>query len=765
MPQHQTIQLQVSGLSCASCVGRAQRALQSAPGVVTATVNLATETATVDFDTTIGSPIQIADVVTKAGYPARPKTPDAAPQDKSEDIARLRRMTVIAALLALPVFLLEMGSHLVPGIHQLIAQTIGTQNSHILQFLLTTAVLFGPGFQFFAKGLPALLRRVPDMNSLVAIGTLAAYGFSVVATFAPGLLPAGTANVYFEAAAVIVVLILLGRYLEARAKGRTGDAIRRLIKLRSGVARVERTDQTVDLPIEEIAVGDIIQVRPGERVAVDGVVLSGTSFVNESMITGEPIPVPKAVDDTVIGGTINSTGAFRFRAARVGADTMLARIIAMVEQAQAAKLPIQGVVDRITTWFVPAVMVVAVATILLWLAFGPAPALPYALVAGVSVLIIACPCAMGLATPTSIMVGTGRAAELGVFFRKGDALQLLQEVNVVALDKTGTLTQGRPAMTDLVTAEGFDKHRVLGLIATVEALSEHPIANAVSRAAAEAGLSLGEATEFESITGLGAQARVDGHRVLIGSDQFMARHGIELGDLADTGATLAQRGRTPLYAAIDDRAAAVIGVSDPIKPTTPVAIKAFHDMGLKVAMISGDNQTTAQAIADELRIDTVIAGVLPDGKVAALTELRAGGKLAFVGDGINDAPALASADVGIAVGSGTDVAIEAADVVLISGDLTGVAHAFDISSKTMRNIHQNLFWAFGYNVLLIPVAAGVFYPMFGLMLSPVLAAGAMAMSSVFVVTNALRLRHAKPASFAPAADKQVQSGMVEAASI
>ncbi|MEY8828168.1 heavy metal translocating P-type ATPase [Sedimentitalea sp. XS_ASV28] len=748
MPQNQTIQLQVSGLSCASCVGRAERALQSAPGVVTATVNLATETATVDFDKSLTSAEKLADVVSDAGYPAVLKTPEAAPVDKSAEITRLGRVTLVAAVLTLPVFLLEMGSHFIPGVHDLIADTIGTRNSQILQFVLTTIILFGPGLQFYTKGIPALLRRAPDMNSLVAIGTLAAYGFSVVATFAPDLLPAGTANVYFEAAAVIVVLILLGRYLEARAKGRTGDAIRKLIKLRSGVARVERGDETLDLPIEEIAVGDVIQVRPGERIAVDGVVLSGTSFVNESMITGESIPVAKEADAAVIGGTINGTGAFRFRATRVGADTMLARIIGMVEQAQAAKLPIQGLVDRITAWFVPAVMIGAAVTMLAWLVFGPEPALSHALVAGVSVLIIACPCAMGLATPTSIMVGTGRAAEMGVFFRKGDALQLLQEVDVVALDKTGTLTRGQPALTDLVTAEGQDRNRVLGLIAAVEALSEHPIAEAITRAADEARLPIAEAGDFQSLTGLGAQARVDGHLVQIGSDAFMSRNDIDLGELAETGSALARTGRTALYAAIDGTIAAAIGVADPIKPTTPAAIKAFHDMGLRVAMISGDNPATAEAIADELGIDTVVAGVLPDGKVAALEQLRGDGKLAFVGDGINDAPALASADVGIAVGSGTDIAIEAADVVLISGDLTGVAHAFDISSQTMRNIRQNLFWAFGYNVLLIPVAAGVFYPLFGWMLSPVLAAAAMAMSSVFVVTNALRLRHAKPARFA-----------------
>ncbi|EEX11349.1 copper-translocating P-type ATPase [Ruegeria lacuscaerulensis ITI-1157] len=742
------VTLDVQGMNCASCVGRVERALLAGQGVVSASVNLASETATVRYVAGSTTPEAIAALATAAGYAATLR--DAArpePEDrKAEEIRNLARRTSFAAILALPVFVLEMGAHVVPGIHHLIAQTIGLQTSHLLQFVLTTIVLFGPGLQFYTKGFPALLRGAPDMNSLVALGTAAAYGYSLVATFAPGLLPAGTANVYYEAAAVIVVLILLGRFLEARAKGRTGEAIRKLVGLQAKTARVERDGRVVELPVDQIVVGDIVHVRPGEKIPVDGAVLTGRSYVDESMITGEPVPVEKAKGAAVVGGTVNGTGALTFRAEKVGADTMLAQIIQMVEQAQGAKLPIQGLVDRITLWFVPAVISVAVVTVLVWLLFSPDPALSLALVAGVSVLIIACPCAMGLATPTSIMVGTGRAAEMGVLFRKGDALQMLQEATVVALDKTGTLTEGRPELTDLIVADGMSEDAVLRLVAAVEATSEHPIATAITRAAEARGLTLPKPEGFDSITGYGVQATVEGHRVLIGADRLMAREGVEIGGLAERGAELAAEGKTPLYAAIDGRIAAVIAVADPIKPGTPAAIRALHDLGLKVAMITGDNAVTARAIAAQLGIDHVVAEVLPEGKVTALESLReGGGKLAFVGDGINDAPALAAADVGIAIGTGTDIAIEAADVVLMSGDLTGVVNAFDISKRTMRNIRQNLFWAFGYNTLLIPVAAGVLYPFGGPLLSPVLAAGAMALSSVFVLSNALRLRWVKPA--------------------
>ncbi|WP_300066070.1 heavy metal translocating P-type ATPase [uncultured Ruegeria sp.] len=741
------VTLDVQNMTCASCVGRVERALQADDGVLSASVNLATESATVRYAQGVTTPEAIAALAASAGYPASLRSAtQTEPQDrKAEEIRQLARRTSFAALLALPVFILEMGSHVIPGMHHLIASTIGIQNSYYLQFLLTTIVLFGPGLRFYTKGFPSLVKGAPDMNSLVALGTSAAYGFSLISTFAPSILPAGTANVYYEAAAVIVVLILLGRFLEARAKGRTGEAIRKLVGLQAKTARVERDGSVIELPIEQIVVGDIVHVRPGEKIAVDGAVMTGASYVDESMITGEPVPVEKSEGATVVGGTVNGTGALTYRAEKIGANTMLAQIIQMVEEAQGAKLPIQGLVDRITLWFVPAVIAVAVVTVLVWMLFGPDPALSLAMVAGVAVLIIACPCAMGLATPTSIMVGTGRAAEMGVLFRKGDALQMLQETTVVAVDKTGTLTEGRPELTDLIVAEGMTAEEVLRLVAAVEVTSEHPIATAIVRAAETRGLELPKPEDFRSITGYGVSASVEGHTILIGADRLMSREGVEMGALTDRGAELAINGKTPLYASVDGFIAAVIAVADPIKTTTPDAIEALHGLGLKVAMITGDNTATAKSIAAQLGIDHVVAEVLPEGKVSALQDLRSnGGKLAFVGDGINDAPALAAADVGIAIGTGTDIAIEAADVVLISGDLTGVVNAFGISRRTMRNIRQNLFWAFSYNTLLIPVAAGALYPFGGPLLSPVLAAGAMALSSVFVLTNALRLRWVKP---------------------
>ena len=736
--------LDVEGLSCASCVGRVERALSAAPGVVEAQVNLATRTARVSYVTGSTDPVALAAISTAAGYAARPAGgAEDEGEEPSDEAAVLKRQTLLAVLLALPVFLIEMGGHMIPALHHWILATIGQQASYLIQFTLTTVLLIGPGRVFYAKGFPALLRGAPDMNALVALGTGAAYGFSLVATFAPGLLPNGTANVYYEAAAVIVALILLGRWLEARARGRTGAAIEALVGLQPRHARIERKGQAVEVAIADIQPGDTLVIRPGERIPADAVVLDGQSHVDESMITGEPVPVTKSAGDTLVGGTVNGAGALRARAEKVGADTVLAQIIRMVEQAQGAKLPIQSVVDRITLWFVPIVMGVAALTVLVWLIFGPSPALAHALVAGVAVLIIACPCAMGLATPTSIMVGTGRAAELGVLFRKGDALQRLQEAKVIAFDKTGTLTLGRPELTDLSPAEGFDRDGVLRLAAAVEAQSEHPIASAIARAAEG---DVPAVDGFQSLTGLGARAVVEDQDVLVGADRLFAREGIDLGPLAEIGAGWAAEGKTPLYASVGGRAAAVLAVSDPVKPGTVEAIERFHQMGLRVAMITGDNTRTAQALAAKLGIDAVTAEVMPEGKVAALDALRADhGALAFVGDGINDAPALAHADIGIAVGTGTDVAIEAADVVLMSGDLRGVANALEVSRATMRNIRQNLGWAFGYNVLLIPVAAGLLYPFGGPMLSPVLAAGAMALSSVFVVTNALRLRRVRAA--------------------
>ncbi|WP_353153141.1 heavy metal translocating P-type ATPase [Pollutimonas bauzanensis] len=745
--REETTELAIEDMTCASCVGRVEKALAQLPGVLEANVNLATERARVRHLAGVVATADLEAAVEQAGYKSRrlsAETANADDQDteRRESEARaLRRSFLTAAILTLPVFILEMGSHLIPAMHHWVMGVLGQQTNWYVQFALTTLVLFGPGLRFFRKGVPALLRGAPDMNSLVSVGTAAAYGYSIVATFVPEVLPQGTANVYFEAAAVIVTLILLGRTLEARAKGRTSQAIKRLVGLQAKTARVQRNGDTVEIALDQVRAGDIVLVRPGEKVPVDGEVVEGASYVDESMITGEPVPVSKGVGAEVVGGTINKTGAFSFRVTKIGANTVLAQIIRLVEQAQGSKLPIQALVDKVTMWFVPAVMAAAALTFLVWLIFGPAPALTFALVNAVAVLIIACPCAMGLATPTSIMVGTGRAAELGVLFRKGEALQALRDVSVIALDKTGTLTKGRPELTDLVPAEGFEYNEVLALVAAVETRSEHPIAESIVAAAKQLNLTLAPIESFDATPGFGVSAKVAGRTVAVGADRFMTQLGLDVASFLPTAQRLGEQGKSPLYAAIDGRLAAVIAVADPIKETTPEAIKALHALGLKVAMITGDNAATAAAIARQLGIDEVAAEVLPDGKVAALKKFRVNGaRVAFVGDGINDAPALAEADVGLAIGTGTDVAIEAADVVLMSGDLRGVPNAIALSQATIRNIKQNLFWAFAYNAVLIPVAAGAFYPVNGTLLSPIFAAAAMAFSSVFVLGNALRLK-------------------------
>jgi Au+-exporting ATPase len=748
-----SVEVAIEGMTCASCVGRVEKALKAVPGVTNAVVNLATEKATVQGTADTAA---IVAAIANTGYEARviraasaqgqAEVDERAEKKEAERQEQTRDFT-LAAVLTAPVFILEMGSHIIPGMHHMIVATIGMQNSWYLQFGLTTLVLFVPGIRFYAKGLPALWRLAPDMNSLVAVGTLAAYLYSLLATFAPGFLPAGTVNIYYEAAAVIVTLILLGRLLEARAKGRTSEAIKRLVGLQAKTARIRRDGKTVDLPIDAVRSGDIVEVRPGDRIPVDGEVIEGDSFVDESMITGEPIPVAKSRGSEVVGGTVNQKGAFAIRATAVGGNTVLSQIIRMVEEAQGSKLPIQALVDKVTMYFVPAVFAVAALTFAAWMWLGPSPALTFALVNAVAVLIIACPCAMGLATPTSIMVGTGRGAELGVLFRKGEALQLLKDAKVVAVDKTGTLTEGRPALTDLELTAGFDRTTVLALIAAVEARSEHPIARAIVDAAEAEGIALPAVSNFESVTGFGVKAMVDGAKIEIGADRYMVELGYGVAGFAKVAERLGNEGKSPLYGAINGKLAAIIAVADPVKETTPAAIKALHDLGLKVAMITGDNHRTAKAIAARLGIDEVVAEVLPDGKVDTIRRLKAQhGKVAFVGDGINDAPALAEADVGLAIGTGTDIAIEAADVVLMSGSLTGVPNAIALSKATIGNIRQNLFWAFAYNTALIPVAAGALYPAYGILLSPVFAAGAMALSSVFVLGNAMRLKTFRVAS-------------------
>ena len=739
--------LQIDGMTCAGCAGRAQRALTDVPGVLDASVNFATRTGHVQYLEGATDPAALAQAVAQAGYPATVQNDEIPVKSDrmADEVASARRLALLAMALALPVFILEMGGHVFVQMHHLIARTIGLETSWLIQFVLATIVLAGPGAVFFRQGVPALLRGAPDMNSLVSMGAFAAWGYSTVALFAPGLLPVGARAVYFEAAAVIVALILLGRWLEARARGQTGAAIRRLIGLQPKTAMVEREEGIVETAIADVSLGDILQLRPGERIAVDGTVISGASFVDESMITGEPVPTHKGTGDWVVGGTVNGSGVLRYKAEKIGRDTMLARIVAMVQQAQGAKLPIQALADQVVRVFVPIVMAVAAVTVAVWLIFGPDPALGFALVAGVSVLIIACPCAMGLATPTSIMVGTGRAAEMGVLFRKGDALQALGEIRMIAFDKTGTLTIGHPALTDMNVVPGWTEADALALIAAAETQSEHPIALALTDHARARGLELPAATGAEAESGLGLRATVDGHRVLVGSARLMERHGIASDVFQADYDRWQHQGKTPLFAAIDDQIAAVIAVADPIKPGARRALETLRADGVQVAMITGDATGTARAIANQLGIAHVQAQVMPDGKRDAVRQLRAEhGPIAFVGDGINDAPALAEADVGLAIGTGTDIAIESADVVLVSGDLAGAVNALHISRATLRNIRQNLFWAFAYNTALIPVAAGILYPAFGVMLSPMLAAAAMALSSVFVLTNALRLRSVRP---------------------
>lgn len=747
----QPLHFNIEGMTCASCVARVEKVLLKVDGVTQANVNLATEQAEV-----LGQNISITDIlsqVEKAGFKATIQQNDEQQQfnlkeKRDQEATGLKRDLYIALFLAVPVFILEMGGHLIPAFHHAIAHTIGTQNSWYIQFVLTSLVLLFPGRRFYQHGVPALLRFAPDMNSLVAVGTFAAYSFSCIATFLPNLLPESTIHVYFEAAAVIVALILLGRYLEVKAKGKTSQAIQYLIGLQPKEARVKQGSAWINLPLSKLEQGMIIEIKPGEKVAVDGEVIAGQSYIDEAMISGEPLAVLKSIGDQVIGGTINQNGNLEIRATQVGQNSTLAQIIQMVERAQSAKLPIQAMVDKVTLWFVPMVMGFALLTFLIWLFYGPEPTLTYALVNAVAVLIIACPCAMGLATPTSIMVGTGRAAELGILFRKGEALQLLQQSRMVAVDKTGTLTEGKPELTDIEVTASFNTEHVLQMVASVEAKSEHPIAHAIVQAAVQQKIELFDVSEFNSITGMGIQAQVIGTDIHIGAEKLMQQLGLDIGVFQAKVQQLGELGKTPIYVAIDHQLAAIIAVSDPIKSTTFSAIQALHDQGLKVAMITGDNAFTAHAIAKQLKIDRVVAEVLPHQKVDTVRELQKEfGVVAFVGDGINDAPALAQAEVGLAIGTGTDIAIEAADVVLMSGNLQHVATSISISHATMSNIKKNLFWAFVYNIALIPIAAGILYPFFGILLSPIFAAAAMALSSVFVLSNALRLKGFKAPKF------------------
>jgi len=743
--------LTVQGMSCASCVSRVEEALSSLQGVLDATVNLATDRATVRYVPGVAAPADFPQAIREVGYDVVETEGDADRSDveraaREEEQRSMKQRFFWALAFALPVFVLEMGFLHIPTMEAWITEQVSTQTLYYVLFALTSVVQFGPGLYFYKHGWPALRSGSPDMNTLVMIGTSAAYGYSVVATFLPGVLPAGTVHVYYEAAATIVTLILAGNYMEALAKGRASDAIRSLLNLQATTARVLRDGEEEEVDVREVVPGDVIRVRPGEKVPVDGKVVDGSSYVDESMVTGEPDPVSKKEGDEVVGGTINETGSFTFRATRVGEETVLSQIVEMVEEAQGSTPPIQSLADRVVKVFVPFVLATAALTFGIWMLFGPDPVLTFALVTAVSVLIIACPCAMGIATPISVMVGTGRAAEMGVYVREGEALQALDGADVVALDKTGTLTKGRPEVTDVLVQDGFKEDDVLRWVAAVEARSEHPIGEALLARARDEDLDWPDAADFEAIPGHGVTATVDGRAVAVGAARLMERLEVPLNGQEATADALAETAKTPLYVAVDGRLAALVAVADPIKDTTPAALDALHALGLEVAMITGDDERTARAIADQLGIDRVQAEVLPNDKAAAVNDLQGQGRtVAFVGDGINDAPALAQADVGIAIGTGTDVAIESGDIVLMAGDLRGVPNAVSLSTATLRNIKQNLFWAFAYNVVLIPVAAGVLYPAFGLLLSPALAALAMVFSDLFVIGNALRLRRFVPA--------------------
>jgi Cu+-exporting ATPase len=778
------VTIPVGGMTCAGCQAGVQKALQRQPGVVDASVNLMTASAAVTYDPSVTRPEALAEAIRETGYQAEVPTAgrtafeeqqirDRAQEEEFRELRRKALVSGTAGLIAMLVSMPLMAPVAAGTAHGPVAdpfmrwvmESLSPALQRVLPWLyeidprvlsygllaLTVAVMAWAGRHFYIRAWNSFRHHSADMNTLIAVGTGAAFLYSVLATMAPGFfLRRGLQpDVYYEAVVIIIALILAGNALEARAKSRTSAALRGLIALQPRTARVSRGGAEIDIPIEEVRGGDTVAVRPGERVPVDGEVISGASAVDESMLTGESMPVEKGPGDRVIGGTVNRTGAFRYRATTLGADSMLARIVQLMREAQGSRAPIQRLADRISAIFVPVVLQLAIVTFVVWfVAVDQAPAVR-AFAAAVAVLIIACPCAMGLAVPTAVMVATGRGAELGALIKGGEALQRAGDVTHVVLDKTGTVTEGRPTVTDVVVSPGSGRsaEELLRLVASLEASSEHPLADAIVRHAKELGLALSPAESFQSVTGRGAVAAVGGTALAVGSEALLADYvisAISVDPLRAEAERLSAAGRTPVYVAADGALAGLLAVADPIKATSREAIARLKRMGLEVVLLTGDNRRTAEAVAREAGVDRVVAGVLPAGKVEEIRRLqKEGAVVAMVGDGVNDAPALAQADVGIAVGSGTDIAIEASDVTLMRGDLGGVADAIALSRRTMRTMKQNLFWAFIYNVVGIPVAAGVLYPVFGLLLSPILASAAMAFSSVSVVTNSLRLRRAR----------------------
>ena len=745
-----TVRFLVQGMTCANCTTRIERALKRVEGVVDATANLATDRATVHYAPTATNPNIFKAAIHDAGYKVLKETSGQAFTEQSETVRErelrlIRRDLIVAIAFTTPLLLLSMLPMAIPSLFEWLDTWTSERTINLVSFVLASLVQFGPARRFYRPGWESLRQLSPDMNSLIMIGTSTAYGYSLIATFFPNVLPTRTVEVYFETSAAIVTLVLVGKYLEATAKGRSTNTIRKLLNLRPKTANIIRFGTEQKIRVDELVTGDEIVIRPGDKIPADGTVLEGSSYVDESMVTGEPLPTLKDKGVNVTGGTINQTGSFRYRATTLGSESVLARIIRMVEEAQDEKPRIQAIVDRYVGLFVPAVLVIAAVTFVFWIALGPEPTLSFALVNTVAVLIIACPCAMGLATPTSILVGTGKAAELGVVFRGGDALQKLQEASILALDKTGTLTTGQPELTDLILSSGLERKDVLRSLAAVEALSEHPIAKAITRIADEEGIKIPTVRNFEALPGFGVTGEVEGTKVQVGTERYMTNLGINISSFSAELEQLSGEGKTPLYYSVENKASAIIAVSDRIKISASTAIKQLQDLGLQVAVVTGDTRRTALAIGNSLGIDKIIAEALPDTKVEVVKQLQADGqKVVFVGDGINDAPALAQADVGLAIGTGTDIAIESADVIIMASDLRVIPKAIALSTATLRNIRQNLFWAFIYNIVLISVAAGALYPTFGILLSPILAASAMGLSSLFVIFNALRLQRFNP---------------------
>ncbi len=738
-----SIEIAIQGMHCASCVQNIEKALLQSRGVTKAAVNLATEKANVEY---IPSEISLAEIqrtIEQTGYkvlkvPSEEEVRDTGKAIHEKEYRRLKQKFFTGLALAVIIFL-GSSTHWFPWVPDFLSH-------FFVLWLLATPVQFWIGWQFYKGAGSAFKHHRADMNTLIAVGTSAAYLYSVAATVFPSLFARVgiEPKVYFDTSAIIIVLILFGRLLEARAKGQTSDAIKRLIGLQPKTARVVRDGKEQDIPVEKVLAGDEIVVRPGEKIPVDGVVIRGKSSVDESMITGESIPVNKKISDEVIGATINRTGSFQFKATKVGKDTALAQIIKLVQDAQGSKAPIQRLADIIAGYFVPIVISIAIVTFVIWFVFGPPPALTFALLNFVAVMIIACPCALGLATPTAVMVGTGKGAENGILIKGGESLETAHRIQTIVFDKTGTLTKGEPEVTDIVSLNSFPENKILKYAASAEKNSEHSLGEAIIKSANGRNIEIAEAKDFRAVEGHGIEARVEGKNILIGNKKLMKDRGVHVGDLEKMAEKFAGEGKTPIYISFDRKPAGLIAVADTLKENSVQAVEKLKKLGLEVVMLTGDNRKTAEAIARKAGFKRVLPEVLPEDKVHEIKRLQSEGKkVAMVGDGINDAPALAQADIGIAIGSGTDVAVEASDITLVKDDLQGVASTIQLSKKTIQTIKQNLFWAFFYNSAGIPIAAGILYPFFGILLNPIFASAAMAFSSVSVVSNSLRLKRVK----------------------